>query len=122
MRDKRKVFSGRLQIYEKTVGKWREQMRSSGILLPVASLPSKYGIGSFSKEAYEFVDQLDRAGQKIWQILPLGPTGYGDSPVPVFFHVCRQPVFHQPRDTDRGGASDGSGSVMRLRMEPIPHI
>ena len=55
-------------------------MRSSGILLPVASLPSKYGIGCFSKEAYSFVDQLYRAGQKIWQILPLGPTGYGDSP------------------------------------------
>lgn len=55
-------------------------MRSSGILLPVASLPSKYGIGCFSKEAYAFADQLHRAGQTIWQILPLGPTGYGDSP------------------------------------------
>ena len=53
-------------------------MRASGILLPVSSLPSKYGIGCFSEEAYEFVDQLARAGQKYWQILPLGPTGYGD--------------------------------------------
>lgn len=59
-------------------------MRSSGILLPVASLPGRYGIGCFSKEAYEFVDQLVRAGQKIWQILPLGPTGYGDSPYQSF--------------------------------------
>ena len=48
-------------------------MRASGILLPVSSLPSKYGIGCFSAEAYEFVDQLARAGQKYWQILPLGP-------------------------------------------------
>ena len=46
-------------------------MRASGILLPVSSLPSKYGIGCFSAEAYEFVDQLARAGQKYWQILPL---------------------------------------------------
>lgn len=59
-------------------------MRCSGILLPVASLPSKYGIGCFSREAYEFVDQLARAGQKIWQILPLGPTGYGASPYQSF--------------------------------------
>ena len=44
-------------------------MRASGILLPVSSLPSKYGIGCFSEEAYEFVDQLARAGQKYWQIL-----------------------------------------------------
>jgi 4-alpha-glucanotransferase len=51
-------------------------MRESGILLPIASLPSKYGIGAFSKEAYRFIDQLKAAGQKYWQILPLGPTGY----------------------------------------------
>ena len=59
-------------------------MRAGGILLPVASLPSKYGIGSFSKEAYEFVDMLEKAGQTYWQILPLGPTGYGDSPYQSF--------------------------------------
>ena len=66
-------------------------MRECGILLPVASLPSKYGIGGFSREAYEFIDQLKRAGQNYWQILPLGPTGYGDSP---FFSLCRQSVFY----------------------------
>ena len=58
-------------------------MRGSGMLLPVASLPSKYGIGSFSKSAYEFVDLCAEAGQKYWQILPLGPTSYGDSPSPL---------------------------------------
>ena len=46
-------------------------MRASGILLPVTSLPSPYGIGCFSKEAYEFVDQLEKGGEKYWQILPL---------------------------------------------------
>ena len=46
-------------------------MRASGILLPISSIPSNYGIGCFSKEAYAFVDQLAEAGQKYWQILPL---------------------------------------------------
>lgn len=69
-------------------------MRASGILLPVTSLPSPYGIGCFSKEAYEFVDQLEKGGEKYWQILPLGPTGYGDSPVSVFLHLCGQSVFY----------------------------
>ena len=54
--------------------------RSAGILLPLSSLPSRYGIGCFSKSAYEFVDWLKGAGQSYWQILPLGPTSYGDSP------------------------------------------
>ena len=54
--------------------------RACGVLLPISSLPSPYGIGTFSKEAYEFVDYLSRAGQSYWQILPLGPTSYGDSP------------------------------------------
>lgn len=59
-------------------------MRSSGILLPVSALPTPYGIGGFSREAYEFVDRLQEAGQKYWQVLPLGPTGYGDSPYQSF--------------------------------------
>ena len=49
-------------------------MRKSGVLLPVSSIPSKYGIGTFSKQAYEFIDMLAQAGQRYWQILPLGPT------------------------------------------------
>ena len=54
--------------------------RSSGILMPISSLPSPYGIGTFGKAAYEFVDFLDKAGQRWWQILPVGPTSLGDSP------------------------------------------
>lgn len=68
-------------------------MRASGILLPVFSIPSKYGIGAFSKEAYEFVDFLAQAGQKYWQILPLGPTGYGDSPYQSFSTFAGNPYF-----------------------------
>lgn len=54
--------------------------RSSGILMPMSSLPSPYGIGTMGKAAYEFIDFLSEAGQKYWQLLPLGPTSYGDSP------------------------------------------
>jgi 4-alpha-glucanotransferase len=54
--------------------------RLSGILMPVFSLPSKYGAGSFGKESFAFVDFLVKSGQKLWQILPLVQTGYGNSP------------------------------------------
>ncbi|MCI9162996.1 MAG: 4-alpha-glucanotransferase [Lachnospiraceae bacterium] len=67
--------------------------RECGMLLPVASLPSNYGIGAFSKEAYEFVDRLAEAGQQYWQILPLGPTGYGDSPYQSFSAFAGNPYF-----------------------------
>ena len=54
--------------------------RSSGVLMPMSSLPSPYGIGTMGKAAYNFIDFLKAAGQKYWQLLPLGPTSYGDSP------------------------------------------
>ena len=68
-------------------------MRKSGILLPISSLPSKYGIGTFGKSAYEFVDLLERGGQSYWQILPLGPTGYGDSPYQSFSTFAGNPYY-----------------------------
>ena len=61
--------------------------------MPVASLPGKYGIGCFSKEAYKFIDNLKAAGQSYWQILPLGPTGYGDSPYQSFSTFAGNPYF-----------------------------
>ena len=68
-------------------------MRRSGILMPIFSLPGKYGIGTFSKEAYAFVDFLKEADQKLWQILPLGPTGHGDSPYQSFSTFAGNPYF-----------------------------
>ena len=68
-------------------------MRASGILMGISSIPSKYGMGCFSKEAYEFVDQLEQAGQQYWQILPLGPTGYGDSPYQSVSTFAGNPYF-----------------------------
>lgn len=67
--------------------------RASGILLPVTSLPSPYGIGTFGKAAYEFVDFLKKARQRYWQVLPIGPTSYGDSPYQSFSAFAGNPYF-----------------------------
>lgn len=67
--------------------------RENGILLPISSLPSPYGIGCFDESAYAFVDTLAACGQSIWQILPLGPTGYGDSPYQSFSTYAGNPYF-----------------------------
>lgn len=68
-------------------------IRESGILLPISSLSNDYGIGTFGKEAYKFVDFLKKANQKYWQILPLGPTSYGDSPYQSFCVFAGNPYF-----------------------------
>ena len=67
--------------------------RSSGILLHPTSLPGKYGIGTLGKEAFAFVDFLKKSNQKLWQIFPLGPTGYGDSPYQSFSTFAGNPYL-----------------------------
>ena len=68
-------------------------MKESGILLHISSLPSKYGIGTFGKEAYKFVDFLKKSNTNIWQILPIGPTSYGDSPYQSLSSFAINPYF-----------------------------
>ena len=67
--------------------------RSCGILMPIFSLPSSYGIGSLGKEAYSFADFLKKSGRRYWQLLPLGPTSYGDSPYQSFSSAAGNPYF-----------------------------
>ena len=71
-------------------------MRTSGILLHISSLPSDYGIGTFGREAYRFVDFLAKAGQTYWQILPIGITSFGDSPYQSFSSFAGNPYFIDP--------------------------
>ena len=78
-------------------------MRASGVLLPISSLPGKYGIGRFSAEAYAFVDFLHAAGQRYWQVLPVCPTGYGDSPYQSFSTFAGNPYFIDPEALVRDG-------------------
>ncbi len=68
-------------------------MRRCGVLMPISSIPTRFGIGGFSKEAYDFVDFLAASGQSLWQILPLGPTGYGDSPYQSFSTFAGNPYY-----------------------------
>ena len=75
----------------------------AGILLPITSLPSKYGVGCFSTSAYEFVDQLASAGQSLWQILPIHPISYGDSPYQSFSTFAGNPYFISLEDLVKEG-------------------
>ena len=68
----------------------------SGILMPVSSLPSPYGIGTFGRGAFDFIDFLDECGQKCWQVLPLNPTSYGDSPYQSPASIAGNPYFIDP--------------------------
>lgn len=69
------------------------QSRKSGVLLHISSLPSKHGVGDLGKEAYNFIDELVENGFKIWQILPLGPVGPGNSPYQAFSAYAGEPIF-----------------------------
>lgn len=71
-------------------------MRASGILLPISALPSDYGIGTFGEEAYDFVDFLSSSRQRYWQILPLGHTGFGNSPYQCFSAFAGNPYYIDP--------------------------
>ncbi|MEE8885733.1 MAG: 4-alpha-glucanotransferase [Eubacteriales bacterium] len=77
--------------------------RASGILMPIFSLPGKYGIGCMSAEARRFVDFLVKGGQTYWQILPVGPTGYGDSPYQSFSTFAGNPYFIDLEELIRRG-------------------
>ena len=68
-------------------------MRGAGILMPISSLPSRYGIGTLGEAAYRFADWLCEAGQKYWQVLPVGPTSFGDSPYQSFSAFAGNPYF-----------------------------
>lgn len=68
-------------------------MRNAGVLLHLSSLPSEQGIGTFGQEAYNFIDFLKQAGQTYWQMLPVGPTGFGDSPYQSFSAFAGNPYF-----------------------------
>lgn len=89
-------------------------MRESGILMHITSLPAPYGIGTMGKDAYAFVDFLVRAGQRYWQILPLTPTGYGDSPYQSLGACAEQPLSH------RSGQAGRRGTAEKEEIQNIP--
>ncbi len=88
--------------------------RGSGVLLHPTSLPGPFGIGDLGPEARAFVDGLARAGQQWWQVLPLGPTGYGDSPYQCFSAFAGNPLLIAPEELIE------EGWLERSDLEPLP--
>ena len=72
--------------------------RLSGVLVHPTSFPSPYGIGDLGQGAYDFIDFLKASGQSLWQVLPLGPTGFGDSPYQSFSAFAGQSLLISPDD------------------------
>jgi 4-alpha-glucanotransferase len=98
--------------------------RSSGILLHVTSLPGVHGIGDFGNSAYEFAHFLSASGQKIWQVLPLSPTGYGDSPYQCFSAFAGNPLLIDLHSLQEEGllSSEDLENVPDLPAEQIDYV
>jgi len=90
------------------------EYRASGLLLHVTSLPSPYGVGDLGASAFSWIDRLHDAGLAWWQALPLGPTGYGNSPYPINVVICRQRAADQPRLSHFGRALTGERCSVSL--------
>ena len=85
--------------------------RRSGVLLHPTSLPGTYGIGDLGPEAYKFVDFLVSAGQSLWQVLPLGPTGYGDSPYACYSAFAGNTLLVSPEQLIKEGFLDSAPTL-----------
>jgi 4-alpha-glucanotransferase len=97
--------------------------RSSGILLHPTSLPGGFGIGDLGREAYGFADFLHAAKQSVWQVLPLGPTGYGDSPYQVFSAFAGNPLLISPESLAQEGllSSEDLSEVPNFPQEQVDY-
>ena len=94
--------------------------RSCGTLVHPTSFPSKYGMGDLGHEAYEFINFLDETGQTIWQVLPLSPTGYGNSPYASYSAFAGNPYLISPDKLEEKGyisAEDLSGAILPITTE-----
>jgi 4-alpha-glucanotransferase len=92
------------------------ETRCSGILLHITSLPSKFGVGDFGPAAFEFADSLVQASQSLWQILPLNPTSFGNSPYSCTSAFALSPLFASPEFMVRDGLLEDCG------LEPLPEF
>jgi 4-alpha-glucanotransferase len=97
--------------------------RSAGILLHPTSLPGKFGIGDLGSEAYKFIDFLKEAGQTLWQVFPLGPTGYGDSPYQCFSAFAGNPLLISPEKLKEDGflSDDGFENTIQSDRKRIDY-
>src|SRR5271168_201149 len=97
------------------------EYRSCGILLHVTSLPSPYGVGDLGPSAFSWVDQLDGAGQGWWQALPLGPTGYGNSPYQSLSSFAGNGLLISPQGLISEGLLDASENASRFPSDLVDY-
>lgn len=94
--------------------------RSSGILLHPTSFPSRFGIGDLGSEAYQFIDFLAKSYQQYWQVLPLGPTGYGNSPYASYSAMAGNPLLISPeRLRDAGLLADEDFALPDFPLDKV---
>ena len=93
--------------------------RSAGVLLHPTSLPGKYGIGDLGDDAFKFVDFLKEAGQTLWQVFPLGPTGYGDSPYQCLSAFAGNPLLVSPDKLEEDGFLSSNDLSNKQEFNPI---
>jgi 4-alpha-glucanotransferase len=94
--------------------------RSSGILLHPTSFPSRFGIGDLGSEAYQFIDFLAKSYQQYWQVLPLGPTGYGNSPYASYSAMAGNPLLISPeRLRDAGLLADEDFAIPDFPLDKV---
>lgn len=103
----------------KAVEALEHNLRKSGVLLHPTSFPGPYGIGDLGQAAYDFIDYIAGAGQKIWQVLPIGPTGYGDSPYQAFSSFAGQPLIISPDELIKMGLLTSDDVVELQEWNPI---
>ena len=95
-------------------------MRTCGVLMHITSLPSPYGVGTLGSEAYKFVDFLKKAGQTYWQILPVGPTGFGDSPYQSYSAFAGNPMLIDIDELIKAGLVSEDDKDLKILQAPYP--
>src|SRR5271156_1557940 len=98
------------------------EYRASGLLLHVTSLPSSYGIGDLGSSAFSWIDRLHDAGQRWWQALPLGPTGYGNSPYQSMSSFAGNELLISPGSLISDGLLQASDSESRFSADVVDYI
>ena len=96
-----------------------DKTRLSGVLLHPTSLPSPYGVGDLGPQAYAFADLLVKAGQSLWQVLPLGPTGYGDSPYACYSAFAGNTLLISPEQLVKDGLLDSAPPPPEMKTSRI---
>ena len=97
-------------------------MRESGILMPVSALPSSTGVGELGADTFRFIKNLKHSGVKIWQILPLNPAGYGNSPYQPYSSCAGDEIYISLEELYKQGLSGVCGAALGKKLRNVPRL